>query len=390
MNRTFRWTAVAAVVALSQATAVRAQVVIDTRGLGWNGWGSGSGSNFTGPAEGGAQARALDAQTAMSLNEYIFQSQMAANKRYAERLARRVRRTNETADAMMTRLRTNPTTSDVTKGDALNVAFDDLTNPKIYYKTIQAAKATPFPGTKIKAIPFQYASAAITTSIDDLTQPGTTPGILKEPEFKADLAALKKLETEFSAGAEESRAIKPAQVTQAKNLIKKMTKTLQANAVKFKKGSADFREAENYLKGLYIMVTMLETPSMTNLLSGVEKQKTTTVADLLRFMHSANLRFGVATLDDQREIYTELFGILDGLRKELVGEGIKLEPPKLAGRSLKLGDLFKGMQNFDFSQLDQLRILPPPPEELKKLLPPRPQRGKPGDFPPPPPPPFGR
>lgn len=390
MTHTIRWAFWTAAVVLSQTVAVRAQVVIDTRGLGWNGWGSGSGSQFTGPAEGAAQARALDAQTAMSLNEYIFQSQMAANKRHAERLARRVKRTNETADALMTRLRTNPTTSDVTRGDALNVAFDDLTNPKLYYKTIQAAKATPFPGAKIKAIPFQYASAAITTSIDDLTQPGTTPTILKGAEFQADLGALKKLEGEFSASADELRTIKPAQVTEAKNLVKKMTRTLQANGSKLKKGSADYREAENYLKGLYTMVTMLETPSMANLLAGVEKQKATTVGDLLRFMHTANLRFGVATLDDQREIYAELFGILDGLRKDLVGEGMSLEPPKLADRSLKLGDLLKGMQNLDFSQLDKLRILPSPPEELKKLLPPRPRRGRPGDFPPPPPPPFGK
>jgi hypothetical protein len=368
-----------------QANRTHAQIVVDTRGLGWNGWG---GNSFTGPAEGAAQARALDAQTAMSLNEYIFQCQMAANKRYAERQAHRQQLTNDAAEARLKRLRSNPTSSDLSKGDALNVAFDDLTSPKAYAKTLQAAKGTAFPGSKIKSIPFQYASAAITTSVDELIQTENTPAVLKSAEFQADLAGLRKLQADFRTKSDEGQPIKPAQVTEAKQRVKKMSKMLKDNPARFGTRTADYREAENYLKGLYIMVTMLESPSMTNLLSGVDKQAGTTVADLLRFMHSANLRFGVARAADQREIYAELFGILDHLRTEVVGPAINIEPPKVSKKPPQLAQLFKGMEGFDFSQLDKLRILPPPPEELKKLLPPRPPGGD--RRPPlPPPPPFG-
>ncbi|MDR3633056.1 MAG: hypothetical protein P4L84_04415 [Isosphaeraceae bacterium] len=382
MIRGFRWVPVAVVLVLIPFNEVCAQISIDTRGLGFGGW---NGNLFQSPG----QDRALDVQTAMNLNEYIFQCQMQANKRQHELMLRRQKRVNDTMDSMIKRLRTNPTESDVAKGDALNVAFDDITNPKAYAKALQAAKAKPFAGTKIKSIPFRYASAAITTSIDNLTEPANTPAILNGPEFKEDLTALRKLETEFKAKSEadsdKAQTIDPAPVNKAKSHIKKMTETLKKNEFKYKKGSADLRQSENYLKGLYVVVTMLDSPSMTRLLAGVEKRDDTTVSDLLRFMHSSNLRFGVAKAGEQQEIYTELFGILDELRNQLGGPRINPLPPDSDQKPTPPPQLFAGMDRMDFSQLDLLRLLPPLPDELKKKLPPPP----PGlNRLPPPPPPF--
>lgn len=369
MIRGFRWVPVAMVLFLATAGEASAQITIDTRGLGFGGWNN---NLFQSPG----QDRALDAQTAMSLNEYLFQSQMQANRRQAERMAQRQRRVNETMDSMMKRLRTNPTQSDVAKGDALNVAFDDITNPKAYARTLQAAKSTLFAGAKIKSIPFRYASAAITTSIDNLTQPANTPAILKGPEFKEDLAALRTLEAEFKARSEaesdKAQAIDPARVSKAKGHIRTMSETLKANGVKFRRGSAGFRESENYLKGLYVVVTMVESPSMTRLLAGVETREDTTVSDLLRFMHGSNLRFGVAKAGEQQEIYSELFGILDELRNQVVGPNIDPFPPDGDKKPTPPAQLFAGMDRIDFSKLDLLRLLPPLPDELKKKLPPPP------------------
>ncbi len=384
MMRRLGWS-VALLAVLGVSTPLRAQV-LDARGLGWGGWPS--------PGIDNAAGRAIDSQTAINMNEYLFQSQLAANRRYKARNEAKKKRINETIDAKYSRLRDNPTTADIAKGDALNVAYEELTSPKVYARALDAAKSTTFPGTKIKAISFQYGSLAITTSIEELTQPSATPELLKQPEFAADLAAYRKLQAGFQVRAEEdadaeySKGISAEQVKSAKGYVKRMSSTLDRNSYKFKKGSAEYKQAENYLKGLYIVTTMLESPSMTSLLSGVEKQQGTTVRDLLRFMYTSNLRFAAGKSEDQRELYLELYGILDGVRKQvvrpeetIVAQMEKQTPPQPA----QINNLFQGMDKFDFSKLDQLRILPPLPDEIRKRLPPPPP-GR-GNFPPPP---FGR
>jgi hypothetical protein len=361
--------AFAASLLLINVGLVRAQVNIDTSRLGFGGW-----NEVTNPRTSGAQGRALDAQTAMNVNEYIYQSSIEANKRYLKKLADRHKLVNETGETTLNRLRTSPSTSDVIRGDALNVAFDDITNPQDYGRTLDLSNAIAFAGTRIKSIPFKYASAAITTSLEDLTQPSATPALLKQPEFKSDLAAFVKLQAGFKARVEGDKpySIESAEVARCKQLVKKMSQTLKDNAVKFRKGSTDYSDAQNYLKGLYIFVNMLETPSMTGLLSGVENRQDTTIADLLRFMHSANLRFGMGQ-DEHREIYTELYVILDGLRKDIGGGSRTMASAGTRKPVAKSAKLFAGMEKVDFGKLeDELKnLLPPPPEDLEKLLPPR-------------------
>lgn len=394
MMRRLGWF-VTIVAVLAAARPLGAQV-LDARGLGWGGW--------PGPGIDNAAGRAIDSQTAINMNEYLFQSQLAANRRYRARNEAKKQRINETIDAKYTRLRDNPTTGDISKGDALNVAYDELTNPKVYARALEAGKSIVFPGTKIKAISFQYASLAITTSIEDLTKASATPELLNQPEFAADLAAYRKLQAGFQSRAEEdaessyAKGIPADQVKSAKAYVKRMSATLERNASRYKKGSAEYKKAENYLKGLYIVTTMLESPSMTSLLSGVENQQGTTIRDLLRFMYTSNLRFAAGVSEDQRELYLELYGLLDGVRKQVLRpeETIVAQMEKQAKSpppASQVQDLFQGMEKFDFSKLDRLRILPPLPDEIKKRLPPPP--GRRGNLPPPPgrgnfpPPPFG-
>src|SRR3954469_21839582 len=107
---------------------------------GWGGWG-GTGSTVQGSIASGmgnfaagageynvqtAQARSINAQTAMQFNDYMYQ----VNKRNAStELARRQQQqknVNESADATSNRLRDNPEPRDIHTGDALNVVLTDL------------------------------------------------------------------------------------------------------------------------------------------------------------------------------------------------------------------------------------------------------------------------
>jgi hypothetical protein len=334
MIRRFRWTAIAILALVVPGGSLSAQFHYPGGygGYGWGGWGGGGGSTVYGDQARGmgmlaagagvynqqtAVARSINANTAMNWNEYIWQSQQQTNARYAQKMAKDRAELNQTAESLQNRLRNNPSDRDIMRGDALNVALDELTSPRVYLRALQGAKAK-FPGTMIREMPFQYASAAITTSVDSLLQ-NPPPKLLTQPEFAASRAALREVRTKFRAQADAMQDIDPALIAEAKRLIKSMDKILTDNPEKYPKFSPQVQEASKYLKGLYGLVTMLESPAINVLLAGVEKRPDTTVADLLGFMQAFNLRFGIANTPGQRMAYSQLYPVLDGLRDELAG-----------------------------------------------------------------------
>jgi hypothetical protein len=373
MIRGLRWAAAAALLFAIQGGIASAQYYPPGYGgYGWGGWGGGGGiggSTVQGDEARGlgvfaagagvynektAVATSINANTAMQWNEYLFESQQATNRRYHEKMARDRNEVNKTADAIYKRLHDNPTESDVMKGDALNVALDEITAPKVFMSALRGAKK-PFPGAKIREIPFQYAAQALTTSVDNLTN--GPPPLLDAPEFKTDRAALRALRARFNELAEADKPIDHEIITEAQAHIKAMAKILKDNpGNKYKRGTDAYRAAETYLKGLYGLVTMLETPALHVLLAGVDKRPDTSLADLLGFMHSFNLRFGPAKTAKQREVYTELYQILDGLRDELVQGGTPLTSGQKPDPSHP-GQFFSGME---YEHLDA-KPTPPAP-----------------------------
>ena len=58
---------------------------------------------------------------------------------------------------------------------------------------------------------------------------------------------------------------------------------------------AEYAEAENYVKTLIGLARMLQKPKFEKVIAELEKIKKTSMANLLGFMHTFNLRFGRAT-----------------------------------------------------------------------------------------------
>lgn len=370
MIRGLRWAAAAAV-ALATGGVAHAQWYYPPGygGYGWGGWGGG-GQTVAGDTARGlgafaagagtynvqtAQARSINANTAMQWNQYMYLSSLEAGKRYREKQAKERNLINETADTIQKRLRDNPTEADIMSGDALNVALEDVTAPKVYTRALRAARM-PLPGTAIREIPFNYASAALTVSVDDLTRNGP-PALLKGPEFDADRAALKAVGQKLRAQAEAQQPVDPALVAEAQRMIKAIDAKIVADPARYKKFSPPVDAARNYLKGLYGLISMLETPAINVLLAGVEKRPDTTLGDLLSFMHSFNLRFGEAKTPQQRAIYSQLFPALDQMRDEILASGT---PPVDPGARMgtQPAEFFSGM---DYQHLDARRTPAPPP-----------------------------
>ncbi|HYH66827.1 MAG TPA: hypothetical protein VD866_19190, partial [Urbifossiella sp.] len=164
LRLTWRVTLLAVVFVVSGSSA-RAQY-----GYGWGGWG-GTGSTVAGSAAYGmgnlaaaagtyneqtAQARSVNAQTAMQVNNYMYAATRQNAKNELIRMNKRRGRINEAADATYKRLHDNPDAFDIHSGSALNVVLDELTNPKVYTQVIRKA-TEPIESQLVKNIVFQSA-----------------------------------------------------------------------------------------------------------------------------------------------------------------------------------------------------------------------------------------
>lgn len=294
--------------------------------FGWGGWGAttamGDEARGMGLFAAGlgqynlntAQAQAIEADTVMRFNEYLWESQRLRNQRHFERLARQRAQINENARAVYDRLSNNPERRDVHRGDALNVLVDQLTAPTVYSRSVSAA-GTPLTSALVRDIPFRYAPHAITISLDELAH--HLPAALQDPRFQADLAAIDEAAERARAESEESEEVSPETIQAVRTAIlalrTKVRDTLPAGRAR--------SEAERFLKAALGLARMMEAPDTAFFLRELGEGQNTTLGALLAFMQSFNLRFGVADTPSRRNAYDELFTAMREMRTQLFPQG---------------------------------------------------------------------
>jgi hypothetical protein len=321
-------------------------------GFGWGGWGASSGEGDLAHGLGAfaagagfynkqtAIADAINTDTVIRWNEYFHEAQMSANRRFAQRRDLARDRVLQAAEATRKRLRDNPDPRDVFRGDALNVALDEINDPRVYRRDLRSAKVK-IGGEKIRTIPFQYAAAAITVSIDQLAN-GPLPAALLGPEFQADREAIKALDRQIVAQVEDGKDPDPETVKKLLGAIY----TAEENAAKiWPRNSRERNEADRYLKALHGLVAMLKTPAIDLILAGVENRPDATLGDLLSFMGAFNLRFGVASTPQQQQVYSFLYPKLVQVRDEVATALATTAAPKTNGHEPE--DFFSGMSYDD-------------------------------------------
>lgn len=325
-------------------------------GWGWGGWGAtslqGDMARGLGVYAAGAGvynqqtavANSINTDTVMRWNQYVYESQMEANRIYQATQARRRAENKESFEQIRDRIRNNPTPNDVYRGDALNACLDEINNPRVYAKALAAGKVA-IPSQSVRNIPFQYAAAAITVSIHQLTKEGP-PKSLMTPEFEEDRTQIKALGQQLRAQIEEGKNPDSETINKILELINqaevKADKLLPRN-------SRERNEADKYLKALHGLIAMLQTPAMDVILSGVEKRPETTLAELLGFMNAFNLRFGVASTPTQKLVYDSLYPQLVELRNE-VGPALAATTASAASHGTAPGDFFQGMSYEDLKK----------------------------------------
>jgi len=306
-------------------SAVSAQAQYGRYG-GWGGWGGGAstlqGSEMRGAgvAAAGAGAynqqtavaRSINANTAMQVNQYMYEVNKTNAKYYYTRSANKQKEASSTGEAIYKRLHDNPSGLDIHTGDALNVVLDELTNPAVYTQVVTGA-TRPIDSELVKNIEFQYAANMIAISLADFSARGVPDYLLTTESFAPDRAAIKELAGKVrseiqSQGQASAETLANARV--AINALKAKVDSL------LEQGAPHRAEADNYLKALYGLTKMLATPSVDQYLTELKKGDTTTLGHLIAFMHSFNLRFGAAKTPVQEQTYDQLYPLLVATRDQ--------------------------------------------------------------------------
>jgi hypothetical protein len=259
-----------------------------------------------------AEARSINAQTAMQMNDYMYSIEIRNEKNHHDRVAREMKLGRDASEQNYRRVHDNPTPRDVHSGDALNAVRTDLFNPQVYARAVQAA-TQPVPSQLVKNIPFQYAAQMVTEALDDLVSKGPPDVLLTSAAFEPDRQQLRALVAKIREQRSEGK-IAPEPLAEFRTALKAALDKVQAT---FPQGTSDRREAENYLKAVYGISKMLQTPAIDQFLRGLDKQPTTDLGHLLFFMHSFNLRFGVAKTPEQEGAYDQLYPMLVALRDQV-------------------------------------------------------------------------
>ncbi len=274
-----------------------------------------------------SEARAINVNTNMQLNEYMYESIRQRDARELAARQAKEARTNEGLKQTATRLRDNPTQADIYSGNALNVAITELSDPRYSAMVGQYAAQMKIPGSAIKNIPFNSASAAVTFGLDKLTdaQPGP---IFQRAEFTKEVADYRRLGDQLREEAEADGKVKSA-------TVKEFRATIQSAVDKLKAlkdvDPAQRSRALTRTKALLGLSYALDGPSIDLFLAELKGDEQIGLDRLLSFLRSFNLRFGIAENPNQKQTYDILYPMLVQLRRDVFGEGtgtLLTDPPR--------------------------------------------------------------
>jgi hypothetical protein len=354
--RSLRRAVLAATLLLLPAASARAQYAYPYgyAPYGWGGWNS-IGNVYSSYARGlglyamgagiynldSAEARAINVNTNIYLNEYLYQCLLNKDRRLWRAKLRQQKATDDALQAHQDRLRNAPTNEDIQNGEALNVALTELTDPRYSYQVADVAKDIPIDGALLQQIPFRNASEAITFGLNELSD-DEPPALLKRPEFADLVRSYRSIIDDLDKQTDSSQAVDP-------ETVRKLRKVLQ-DADKSIKGlegvdPEEKSQAERHVKTLLGLTYMLDGPSLDVYLADI-KGKATTLAKLLVFMQSFNLRFGSSDNPNQNMAMSQLFQALSQAREEVFGEGtgtLPLNAPQHAEHKQQVQRFFSGM-----------------------------------------------
>ena len=116
------------------------------------------------------------------------------------------------------------------------------------------------------------------------------PKALRDPAYAKEREAIAVAVERTRIEADEDGRVSVETLRELRDAIRVLRTRIMAELP----SNARRTEALNFLKANYGLARMLETPDLSNFLSSLNNVQTVSVGELLAFMTSFNLRFGVA------------------------------------------------------------------------------------------------
>ncbi len=287
----------------------------------------------------------------MKYNEYMYLSTQNETAKHHALVAGQQADNIHAQNQIHAKLRDHPDQHDIYMGDALNVAVEEIEDPRVYSKNLNKAKVT-IGGKLVRDIPFRYAPACITVTIHDLVQ-GPPPAPLMTTDFDDERAAFKGLAKEIRKSIDKGETPDPDTVKKALAVVKSAV----AKADQVLPRNTKYRnDVDKYLKSLHGLLGMIQSPALNVLLAGVENHPDASLGELLSFMSAYELRFGQAKTEPQRLAYDKLYPLLVDLRDEVAPALAGTPPPKADPAAV--GEFYSRMS---YADLQRKPAAPPQP-----------------------------
>jgi len=324
MNRQ-RVTTLIGALAVAAALGAPARAQYGPGYYGWSGWGggttalgnisSGMGNLAAGAGQynvNTAEARSVNAQTAMQWNQYTRQVQQANTAAYWAHRGKIKANDDKALNELQDRIANHPTDDDVRQGDAQNAILMQLTDPQL---KVELGRVSPVTIDKklIREIPFQKAAEGLTFSLEQLAKDANWPAAFRTAAFDPLIDKLQAQLAAAKAEYQQKERLSGATIDGMAGTMKQIRAKLETLPK-----NLQYQEADRYLKGLAGLGRMLRDPDIDAALVGLDKVETVNIANLLGFMQLYNLRFGVAKTPRQVAAYETLYPAMVDLRDEML------------------------------------------------------------------------
>lgn len=264
-----------------------------------------------------AMANSINVDTAIKWNEYVSMCWLNWNRARLGRIAVRSQKRKESYESIQDRIRYEPTARDLSNGDALNALLVDLCDPTVGPSILHSG-SPEIPVSIVQKIPFVYAPAGGVVGLGRLLlDENGWPIGLRGPEMaserKAYASAIDLALDQIARSRLELGPVRNAEAALAALREQNNRNYSQADQLSYAEGGEQLKRVE-------AAVRVLRTAVGAQALSEIDRYAGATIADLVTFMHSYNLRFAPATTPEERELYRSLYQALIEQTSASLGE----------------------------------------------------------------------
>jgi hypothetical protein len=267
-----------------------------------------------------AVANAINANTFITLNEYMWNVAKNENREAAAHRAAVLAKNAESYKKLRERIHDHPESLDLENGDALNAKLQELLAPTVSDSASRSAKV-PLDADVIRRIPFKLAEKGDTFSMSRLLLKGKNKWVVafKDPRFDSLRRAYERAVDDAMELAIDGKMTDEA-IAAVQKAVRDLEDKLRATPHLLEPSNQrEFSEAKRQLDRLRNTPRLFMTLDILRVVSEIDSYHGTTVDEFRLFMRRHKLTFAPAETPDERTLYPQLYTALIEQRRKATG-----------------------------------------------------------------------